>query len=168
MERVQRLGNKAQQLLAGAGREPQPVEVKVLVPLVNGAALEPDESLADKWAALLANAADPAQRVNVEAGYVEILKQLTPTDAQLLKALYSRSAAPSYSSFTKSIDYKILRLSAGIGANFDLSLDNLVRMRLCALSAANEPNSPFARQSFDVTTTVLGYHFYKACSPPTT
>jgi hypothetical protein len=65
LERAQQIGNKAIGYLAAVGREPQPVEPKLLLPLVQAAALETDETLAEKWAALLANAADPAQRVAI-------------------------------------------------------------------------------------------------------
>lgn len=62
-EKTKSFGARATAHLAAVGREPQPVEPKLLLPLVQAASLETNEALAEKWAALLANAADPAQRV---------------------------------------------------------------------------------------------------------
>jgi len=103
-ERAQALGKNAAQLLATVGREPQPVEPKVLVPLVQAAALETDPGLSERWAALLANAADPEQRVKVQPGYAEVLRQLTPIDAQILKLLYA-AAAVSASAISPTLTY---------------------------------------------------------------
>jgi hypothetical protein len=71
------------------GREPQPVEPKILLPLVQAASLEADETLVEKWAALLANAADPTQKAKVQPSFVEAVRQLTPADAQLLEFIYA-------------------------------------------------------------------------------
>jgi len=84
LERAKQIGSKAVGYLAAVGREAQPVEEKVLYPLLQAAALESDQGLAEKWAALLANAADPMHHQSVQAGFVEVLRQLTPNDAQVL------------------------------------------------------------------------------------
>lgn len=91
LERGQNVAKAAVQFLKNVGREPQPVEPKVLVPLVQAAALETDEALADKWAALLANAADPASTLIITPIYVDILRQLTPQEANLLTFLLSET-----------------------------------------------------------------------------
>lgn len=48
---------KAKAELEKAGIESRQVDLKVLAPLIEYSSLESEESLADKWAALLANAA---------------------------------------------------------------------------------------------------------------
>jgi hypothetical protein len=90
-ERAQQLGTKATALLAAVGREPQPVEPKLLVPLVQAASLETDESLADKWAALLANSADSASRQVIKPAFIEILRQLTSEEGVLLSKLFDEA-----------------------------------------------------------------------------
>jgi hypothetical protein len=85
LERAKQVGTKAVGYLVAVGRTTQPVEEKLLLPLVQAASLESDPSLADKWAALLANAADPARYSGVQPGFIEVLRQLTPTDAQVLE-----------------------------------------------------------------------------------
>jgi hypothetical protein len=67
--------------LVAVGREPQPVEPKLLLPLAQAASLETNEALAEKWAALLANAADPTQRVGAHPGYIQVLQQRSSDDA---------------------------------------------------------------------------------------
>jgi hypothetical protein len=94
LERGKQIGSKAVAYLAAVGRAPQPVEPKLLLPLVQAASLETDETLADRWAALLSNAADPAQRVAVQPGFVEVLRQLTPIDAQVLEETASIQLHP--------------------------------------------------------------------------
>jgi hypothetical protein len=87
-ERAQQVGAKATAYLTAVNREPRPIEPKVLFPLVEGAALETDDSLADKWAALLANAADPGADLEITPGFGDILRQLTPRHAGLLDKLF--------------------------------------------------------------------------------
>src|SRR5690606_2835341 len=61
--RLYRLGNqlkmldKSREMLRQAGIEPESVPFRTLLPLLEGAALEDDESMSARWAALLANAA---------------------------------------------------------------------------------------------------------------
>jgi hypothetical protein len=84
LERAQQLGAKATTYLATVGREPQPVEPKLLPPLVQAAALESDSDLANKCAALLAKSADPTQKVMIQPGFAEVLRQFMSLDAQVL------------------------------------------------------------------------------------
>lgn len=169
LERGQRLATAAVQLLKNVGREPQPVEPKLLVPLVQAAALETDETLSDKWAALLANAADPAQQVAVQPGFVEVLRQLTPTDALVLDALgyppgSRRDRVPSGRLMLKQFAY----LNLPVGA-LTLSMDNLLRLRLCVAVpqriAGVVPERP--ETPSEVISTAFGTQFLLACRVPT-
>jgi hypothetical protein len=65
------------------------VEPKVWVPLLEQASLETDEFLQERWAALLASAAD-ASAPDITPDYGDILKALTPGDVQLLDWLTLR------------------------------------------------------------------------------
>jgi hypothetical protein len=89
LERAKQVASKAADLLAAVGREPQPVEPKLLLPLVQAASLETDPVLSAHWAALLANAADPIQQIAVHPSYADILRQITPTEAKLLSELFT-------------------------------------------------------------------------------
>lgn len=72
---------KAQELLQHAGIQPKSLNLKVLVPILEGCSLEDDADLVSKWAGLLASAAagDP-----IPASYPKILSELTPGEARLL------------------------------------------------------------------------------------
>lgn len=83
--------SKAEKLARDAGFTPKAVPVKLLFGLLEGASLEENEDLHDKWAALLANAANPAAAVPVRPSFMDTLKLLTPDAARLLDAAYARS-----------------------------------------------------------------------------
>jgi hypothetical protein len=55
---------------------------------VEGASLEEEPSMQERWANLLANAADPRQKSPVEPIFTTILKEITSREAKLLDALY--------------------------------------------------------------------------------
>ena len=83
--------SKAEKLAKDAGFTPKAVPIKLLFGLLEGASLEENEELHDKWAALLANAANPAATVPVRPSFMDTLKLLTPDAARLLDAAYARS-----------------------------------------------------------------------------
>src|ERR1700722_1141793 len=79
-----KLFRTAEQLLAHEKLEPKAVNLKVLLPLIDAASLEEDEEMSDRWASLLASAANPANSNSLEISFVEILKQLPPLHALIL------------------------------------------------------------------------------------
>ena len=89
-ERQIRLMQRAQTFLALSGMEApnRAVPMKLAIPIMQGASLEEDDSLQDRWAALLVNAATISFG-EVRRSYVSILEQLTPLDVQILDVLYS-------------------------------------------------------------------------------
>jgi len=83
-ERQLKLFTKVQRLLDEAGIEPQRVSDKISIPLLNNASLEDDESLQDKWASLLANAATPDAVPPVSAMFPKVLGNLSAREAKVL------------------------------------------------------------------------------------
>ena len=75
-------------MVIAAGFEPRQIPIKALFPLLDGASLEDDDSMQDRWAALIANAANPAASVDVKPAFAGILKSLSPQEAGLLSAIY--------------------------------------------------------------------------------
>jgi hypothetical protein len=67
----------------------RPVPLKIAIPLIQGATLEDDDELQDRWAALLVNAANAEFDGEVRRSYAVILEQLTRLDAQILEAIYA-------------------------------------------------------------------------------
>jgi len=169
LERVQQLGAQATTYLAAVGREPQPVEPKLLLPLVQAASLETDETLAEKWAALLANAADPAQKIQVQPGFGEVLRQLTPMDARILQMLYYHSGHA-----IEPVGNRLMRkeVMKSLGLTYDEATfysENLLRLGLCANAAASVAD--ISNSIHDgvgmVATTAFGLAFMRAVTPPT-
>lgn len=90
-ERQHRLMQRADYFLKELGIEAptRPVAMKIAIPLFQGASLEEDNELQDRWAKLLVNAADEKSGVNVARIYITILEHLSPYEALLLDKIYS-------------------------------------------------------------------------------
>ncbi|MDO7884296.1 Abi-alpha family protein [Hymenobacter cheonanensis] len=159
----------ADKLLAVVRREAQRVPFNIAVPLLEGASLQEEPTLADKWAALLANAADPAQRVAVQPSFADVLRQLTPTDAQVLEFIYAEHPPQEGDLFCH---YPTVEDALG---NFDwqaiiteTSLGNLSRLRLFDFASGslyNADNTLNVKQRFLFS--AYGGQFMLAVTPPT-
>lgn len=80
---------KARRYLVSKGITPKCISLKTLVPLLEYGSLEEDENLQNKWASLLTNAADPNCQLNIEAGFIDILRQISPLEALILDSIYN-------------------------------------------------------------------------------
>jgi hypothetical protein len=88
LKRQARLWQRVKEFLYEAGIDPQRVPLKLLGPIIESGSLEEDDLLQDKWAALLANAANGHEDA-VHPSFVEVLKQISALEAHFLDALYS-------------------------------------------------------------------------------
>src|SRR4051794_22266706 len=88
MERQIELLEKTKKILNDHNLTPKAVNLKVLLPLMEAATLEDNSDMQARWAALLASAADDADDDSLHNTFVEIMKQLTPTDAFIIDAFY--------------------------------------------------------------------------------
>jgi hypothetical protein len=79
-----RLFGRTQEFLTIEAATAKQVELKLLIPLLENGSLEEDDGLQDRWAALLARTST-GLRI---PGAVEILKQLTSDDVELLQLCY--------------------------------------------------------------------------------
>lgn len=79
---------KAQKILEDRGAVAQEVPPRLLWPMLEDLSLCDDETLTDRWAALLANAADPAFQSDIHPSYSAILAELAPHDVLLLSWAY--------------------------------------------------------------------------------
>jgi hypothetical protein len=172
LERAQQIGNKAISYLAAVGREPQPVEPKILLPLVQAASLETDEALANRWASLLANAADSLQRAAVQPAYIDLLRPLTPTDARVLDYIYHNRQPITPNSGVEELVIRATQLITDLEMpliELGVSIDNLQRLWLCV-----RPNTwggsvslNTGDEDYALLPTILGQAFYDAVTPPT-
>lgn len=90
-ERQQRLMQRAQDFLNEIGLQTptRPVPMKIAIPIFQGASLEENDKLQDRWAKLLVNAADEKSGINVTRLYISALEHLNPYEAKLLDKIYS-------------------------------------------------------------------------------
>ena len=128
-----KLFERVQKLIADAGFEPQQVKDSISIPLLTAATLQDDESLQQKWACLLANAANPAAVVH--PAFVEILSALAPLDAVVLDETYKRLLLEMKAKGNFQIVFlesKAMRevLVKAFENGADTSLENLIRLRL--------------------------------------
>lgn len=169
--------NKAKDKLKESGISPGKVPLKILVPLLDSGSLEEEESMTDRWANLLANAANPNLANDVKAAYIEVLKQLTPRDTLVLDRLYDyyneqltegkrRRAKPS----PIELDAAKLKEICGIEQEaFERAMDNLMRLNLITTPGALLVNAQLEEQFFSEPGAVqlqfarFGYDFVKVC-----
>ena len=90
-ERQVRLRLRAEELLRQLGLDgpTKAVPLKLAVPLIQAASLEEDDELQDRWAALLANAADAGCSFDIQRSYISILEQLSPLEARILDTIFA-------------------------------------------------------------------------------
>ena len=82
-----RIGQKTKQELKDRSvDEPEPLATKHIVPLLEAARDESNDTLQDMWARLLANAMDPDHDVSLQRVYIDTLKQFEPIDVRILSA----------------------------------------------------------------------------------
>ncbi|WP_231403253.1 Abi-alpha family protein [Hymenobacter guriensis] len=187
------LYSKADAMLKDSGVVPHQVESKILLPLVEAASLEEDDSLFNKWAALLANAA-VYQTGAIQPAFVEVLKQLTPRQAYMLDTLFRLAPGdlpPSqptiFGAFTpRPFGFEAYMKEVGAYGNVEgeinqdaynatfLDLDNLFRLRLfigpdnmIATKSITEKRARIGYSSKTLALTHFGHSFIVACQPPT-
>ena len=90
-ERQVRLMTRAHDFLhqAGLTAPTRALPLKLAIPLLQGATLEDDDSLQDRWAQLLVNASNADAGLTVHRSFLSILEELSPLEAQILDTLYA-------------------------------------------------------------------------------
>jgi len=110
-KRALRLLQKVGRYVADAGYEPAAVRPKLLLPILDHASVEDDDGLHDRWAALVANASNPAQEVHVQPSFPEILAQLSSKEAVLLDHIQlhvDKTLGEHYSTYPQGANWAYL------------------------------------------------------------
>lgn len=147
--------------LKDAGVNPKSVPLKIIHPLLEYCSLEEDPSMQERWANLLANAADPSVTITMSPAYADILRQLTSEEAQLLdlilKELQRKALAAKPTEVIRFVTYEELKtLHDTIVTNdvsFKVAQSNLFRNELIVQADKG-----------DVELTELGFQFISACN----
>lgn len=182
-QNLNRTVTDADQKLSSAGKQAGEVHPRTLLPLLEGASREEDVALADLWASLLANAADSSTG-DMPPRFVNILKQLTPTDARVLTTiealgeLGTSSSDEGWSGPFHGPRIKKDDLFAEISGDpspptdvvepFELSLDTLAGLRLIEKGPSFYDTASFLEtmSGEQVALTSGGRRFIAACKAP--
>jgi hypothetical protein len=179
LKRAVKLLEKVRRIADEAGLELKTVTPRLLFPILEAGLLEDDESMQNRWAALLAN---NAAGTHLDRVYPEILRQLSAADAQLLRmclyavlrAPYNRMAPPWSNSVSPAINEFMAAWKqqgiwecqhVGSAVPFptsDLSVENLTRLGLL-----NSP-TPATRDAPEgpITLSRIAFEFAMACEEP--
>jgi hypothetical protein len=163
-----RLLEKTEEYLKSKSRSPHRVPLKMLGTIVQNAAMEEDDSLQAMWAALLADSATTEEEP--QPMLVEILRQLSPADALLMRKCFREvMAAPidrpggfqSVQNTVREWATVLTQLHAKPSYPYSpLSLENLRRLGLLSTSGI------LINGVGDTHVTKIGLRFMYACENP--
>jgi hypothetical protein len=149
----------------------QALPLNLAIPILQAGSLEEDDSLQDRYALLLANAADANAATEIRRAFVSILEDLTPLDVEILDAIYLHKLAvppdpnDRNAFWTTHLPGEILleRPEGDINPEFNVqvSVMNLARLGLLNSAIAYGGNAMVGC----VHQTPLGLVFFEACSP---
>ena len=184
--RVADVVTRASEMASAAGFEAQAVPGRILWPVLEHASLEDEPELVTQWAALLANSASPTSANRILPAFIDILRQLTPQHARLIRRIAELEVETPHERITqsaaRSVEKSNFRLSP---LDYELLATDLHRMQILDgvrwIPGANP--SPDTKAAFDrlggddwravgtmgfeyVNLTSLGRAFVKACTPP--
>ncbi|MHB1664257.1 MAG: Abi-alpha family protein [bacterium] len=141
---------------------------KTLLLILENGSLEEEDKIQDKWAALLANAADPNNKYSVNPSFAEILKELSPLEVELLDTMFDKVNQDEIANKTE-IFFEKEEVCPNIEeSQYAILLDNLFRLNLCqpivSLGHTSQGVYPFQLRTYElIGFTQLGYEFVKLC-----
>ncbi len=138
----------------------EPLSAKVIVPLLEAASNEDDETLQDMWAELLANAMDPACDVSLQRVFIDTLKQFEPIDARVLSAYLEVGSANA-----KSPNHLVPEIGRRV-TEVIVSAERLVSLGCLINMSRDNFNVGSAKTNYMVS--ALGLELSRACSSPPT
>ena len=163
----------ARDFLVLKGIEPKQVLPKTLISILEAGSLEEEVSMQNRWAAMLAHAADDTSESEVLPGYPEILKQLSQKEVALLDAFYQEIKGKNKEEREKVLfDKQKATTFLGISEEkYEVLLENLFRFGLCSPPASRGGvqigKYPVMLRTYDsVELTPLGIDFVKSCRYP--
>ncbi len=169
-ERQVRLMQRADDFMRQSGltAPTRPVPLKLAIPIIQGATLEDDDELQDRWARLLVNAANADSKKVIHRSFIGILEQLSSLEARILDTMYALSfddarhagistdKLPDSARILVEEDRKTLQQPPEYIA---IALGNLVR-----LGCAKAPGTWGGGESFaSINPTSLGRAFVESC-----
>ena len=94
-ELILRFIPRYKRLVEQAGMSQRQVPFRIWFSILQNVSIEEDNSMQERWAALLIDAANPDSEVDLPPSFLETLKQLSPQEAGALDFIYTAHAAPN-------------------------------------------------------------------------
>jgi hypothetical protein len=90
-ERQLRLIKRSKEVMneIGITQPTRPLPLKLAIPLFQGASLEDDNYLQDRWVYLLVNAVNEQSGTDLKRAYIDILESIDSFEARILEKIYS-------------------------------------------------------------------------------
>jgi len=147
---------KAEAMLKKSGRTPNAVPFRTLLPILEAAATEDDESLSTKWSALLANSAAKTDGAASHPSFPRILSEIAPVEARFLDYLLISGGEADWRSFRADLAVS-LRVTQD---DIDRHYSNLFRLGLVRIGSSKGVHKGVVQVG------PFGKAFLCACSPP--
>ena len=157
-EKQIKLFDQANAILKSRGVETiEQIPQKLMLPLLEAATLEENDYLEEKWAKLLANAADKKRDINVKRNYISILENMTAYEFILLGAIAKHDCNVNLANYPDEIITKTTNPEPPNNET-EIAMNNLGRLGLLYIDNPFTPIPTWVRLS------ALGKEFYKACN----
>lgn len=165
LRRQVRLWQRCKEMLDNAGIEPKAIPLKLLLLTIECASIEEDDVLQDRWAALLAN---NAMGNHTQTSFQETLRQLSGSDARLLRVCFHETFCSFYNKFSPPwktpVNRSVQMWERPPFANLApptniLSIENVIRLGLIERYHADS-------DAVEYYLTLFGYLFVEACEEP--
>lgn len=175
-KRMVQMSDEVNQILEEKGvTETKAVPPKLALPIFEDSSLEEDPNIQSLWNHLLANAMDPKFNDEIRYGFIEMIKNITGTEAQLLNNFYQilkkqGRLSPLEELYKYNLKKEQIIQMLGVTADqYALAANNLMRMQLVGpailtggIRMGSEPVTIY--KGIDaVTLTPLGVKFVEAC-----
>lgn len=119
---------EAKRLLDERGIKPNPVDLKILVPILEGAGLESKDDLINMWSGLLASAASCGE---VLPSFARILSDLSPEEARILDYIHTHKQEVQYTGGNFGVEKQELEKAIALNSEeYGVLILNLRRLEL--------------------------------------
>lgn len=145
-----------------------PIPLKLAIPLLEGASLEADDDLQDRWVKLIVNSVRE-DGIELKRVYIDILERLSPLEAKILDIIYQLPFEQYRHSRLKTFELpeRISVMGEGehrepplLNEEVELALVNLARLGCIASAKTIGGGELFSA----VNMTLLGRRFYESCT----
>ncbi len=153
---LDKISHKTEEILRERGVEdPEPIAPKALLPALEAASEEIDETLQDMWATLLANTMDPSKDTSLQQVFIEALKEFEPIDALVLDAAVTKFGDKMFGGGATA---ELISRRSSLAS---ISAEHLAKLG-CFLSDSRTVVAPERKRNYSISN--LGTELHLACT----